>query len=111
MEALSIEVWLVLPLVGEVFAVCLIFIMLALDQKLLAQDLLLRPLVVPLIDASADCPVDVFLIRRAVYSKCLIGIDLPLSCRLVTLLPGVLVLRALNRIDRVHIQIQIFHTL
>ena len=109
LKPLSIEAWL--PFVGKVFTVCLVFIMFALDQKLLAQNLLLWSLVVSLIDAPSDSPVDVLFIRGTVYSKCLIGINRLISFRLVAPLPRVLFLRALNSINCVHIQFQILYTL
>jgi len=66
LEPLTIEVWLMLPTVSQISTVSLILIVLALklliNQKFLAQNLLLWSLVVPLIDTSANGPVDIVFI-------------------------------------------------
>lgn len=77
----------------------------------MAQNLLLWSLVVPLIDASTDGPVDIVFIRGAVHSQGLVGVDLPILRRLAALWPKVLARRTLNSIDCIHIQLQILHAL
>jgi hypothetical protein len=62
LEPLTIEVWLVLPILSQISTASLILIVLALIQKFLAQNLLLWSLVAPLIDASTDGPVDIVFI-------------------------------------------------
>jgi hypothetical protein len=62
LEPLTIEVWLMLPIISLISTVSLILIVLALSQKFLAQNLLLWSLVVPLIDASANGSVDIIFI-------------------------------------------------
>jgi len=51
-----------LPILSQISTASLILIVLALIQKFLAQNLLLWSLVVPLIDASTDGPVDIVFI-------------------------------------------------